>query len=222
MRHVDRLPKPDILEKKHDEWLEKYMKKRESNPSARPDSSKYGNPSIKKCLHSSSFGKCFYCETKLNETSIEIDHCKEVHIFPELAYTWDNLYMSCSNCNDKMDCQAIPIEEVLDPCKDSDEEIQANITFEDECIYSQPNSEKGMKTIQKFRLNTDSLDLRRSRWLRQIANEALEIRGRMIKEERKVETEEEKRRLLRYTQPDQPYSLMSEIYLRKRMRHLFD
>lgn len=130
--------------------------------------------------------------------------------------------MSCSNCNDKMDCQAIPIEEVLDPCKDSDEEIQANITFEDECIYSQPNSEKGMKTIQKFRLNTDSLDLRRSRWLRQIANEALEIRGRMIKEERKVETEEEKRRLLRYTQPDQPYSLMSEIYLRKRMRHLFD
>ena len=102
MRHIDRLPKPDILEKKQDEWLEKYLKKRESNPSARPDSSKYGNPSVKKCLHSCSFGKCFYCETKLNERSIEIDHFKEVHFFPELAYTWGNLYMSCSNCNDKV------------------------------------------------------------------------------------------------------------------------
>lgn len=43
----------------------------------------------------------------------------------------------------------------------------------------------------------------------------------MIEESRKEVKQEEKLSLLRYMQPDQPYSLMSEIYLRKRFAFLF-
>lgn len=221
MRHIDRLPEPDILVKKHDEWQAKYDAKREADPSARPDSSKYGNPKIRERLKDCSYGKCFYCESKLGGMLNEIDHFKEVSIAPDLAYTWDNLYLSCSNCNDKINHDIIQIEAVLDPCKDSDEEIQTHVTFEDECICSQAGSVKGLNTIKKFRLNTDVLDLKRGKWLRMITNNAMDILNRMIEEGRRDMTEEEKQSLLRYMQPDQPYSLMSEIYLRKRFDYLF-
>lgn len=41
MRHIDRLPAPDILVQKHIEWQQKYDEKLAVNPSARPDSNKY-------------------------------------------------------------------------------------------------------------------------------------------------------------------------------------
>ena len=44
MRHIDRFSEPDIFVKKRDEWQAQYDAKRKVNPSARPDSSKYGNP----------------------------------------------------------------------------------------------------------------------------------------------------------------------------------
>ncbi len=221
MRHIKRLPAPDILVKKQDEWQTKFNEKRQKNASARPDSSKYGNPSIRKRLEDCSYRKCFYCEGTLNGEIKEIDHFIEVAVAPELAYTWDNLYLSCANCNDKASHACIPVDEVLDPCRSSDKEIQANITFEDECICSQPCSEKGLKTIRKYHLNTDLLDLKRGRWLRMIMKKVVEIQERMIKEGRKEWTEEEKQMLARYAQPDQPYSLMSEIFLKKHFKDLF-
>ena len=92
MRHIKRLPAPDILVKKQDEWQTKFNEKRQKNASARPDSSKYGNPSIRKRLEDCSYRKCFYCEGTLNGEIKEIDHFIEVAVAPELAYTWDNLF----------------------------------------------------------------------------------------------------------------------------------
>lgn len=221
MRHIERLSKPNILVEKQGEWQEKFEAKRAINPSARPDSSKYGNPKIRERLEACSCGKCFYCESKLGGTQKEIDHLVEVSISPGLAYEWDNLYLSCSNCNDKLSHEEIPVEKVLDPCTDSDVTIQNNLTFEDECICSQPGSQIGVDTIKKFRLNSDLLDLKRGKWLQKIMKEALAIRKCMIDEGRKEATADEKRSLLRYMQPDQPYSLMSEIFLKKNFRHLF-
>ena len=78
MRHIERLPEPAILKEKHDEWQEKFDKAKKKNSKARPDSSKYGNPKIRKNLEDSSYGKCFYCESKLSGASKEIDHFIEV------------------------------------------------------------------------------------------------------------------------------------------------
>ena len=81
MRHIERLPEPAILKEKHDEWQEKFDKAKKKNSKARPDSSKYGNPKIRKNLEDSSYGKCFYCESKLSGASKEIDHFIEVTMF---------------------------------------------------------------------------------------------------------------------------------------------
>lgn len=147
MRHIDRLPEPQILTDKHDEWQKKFDEKRKNNPNARPDSTKYGNKNIRETLDSCSHFKCFYCEATLKGDLKEIDHFKEVAIAPELAYTWSNLYLSCHNCNDKYSHDVIPLSDVLDPCSDTDDEIKKNITFEDECICAQPDSKKGLQTI---------------------------------------------------------------------------
>lgn len=217
MRHIERLPIPQILANKHDEWQAKYEERLAVNPKARPDSSKYGHNDIRERLNSCSFNKCFYCESKLKGTLKEIDHYIEVSIDHSKAYDWDNLYLSCSNCNDKLDHNAIPVTEALNPCVDSDEEIQRHITFEKECICSLPGSEKGLKTIQKFKLDSEMLDLRRSKWLNKLATKAIDIDNDMKADNRSIPTEEEKNAIRLFMQKDQPYSLMCEIYIRQHL-----
>lgn len=214
MRHIDRLPMPAILREKQDEWQARYEEKLVENPKARPDSSKYAHKEIKDTLYAMSYGKCFYCETKLSGGNKEVDHFIEVAIDHSKAYEWENLYLTCSNCNDKIDHAAIPVAEALDPCRDSDVEIQQNITYVDEQICAVLDSRKGLNTIKKFRLNTELLDMRRGQWLNKLLKTVTEIQERMIEEGRKTVTDAERKSLLRYTLPDQPYSLMSEVYLK--------
>ena len=222
MRHIERLPKPAILVAKEAEWKEKYKAKLEIDPQARPDNSKYAHQQIKDVLYSMSYGKCFYCESKLSGDNKEVDHFIEVAIDHDKAYDWDNLYLACTNCNDKIDHKAIPVTDVLDPCKDSDEEIQRNITFVDEQIIPVACSDKGLLTIKKYRLDTERLDMKRGRWLNGIMKEALDIYSKMVDDKRKVMTEEERNRLLRFIAPNQPYSLMSEVFIKTKLGKLID
>lgn len=220
MRHVERLPKPAILVEKQTEWQSKFEAKHAMGSKVRPDSAKYAHKQIKDALFAMSNGKCFYCETKLSDVNREVDHFIEVSIDPGMAYVWENLYLACSNCNDKLDNNAIPIVEVIDPCRDSDEEIKRNITFVDEQICAVNNSEKGIKTIRKYKLNSDLLDLRRGRWLKRLLVDAVRIQNKMIAEGRNVMTETERKTLLRYMSSDQPYSLMSEVFIKERFGNL--
>lgn len=214
MRHIDRLQIPEILNNKHEEWQAKFEQKLLRNPKTRPDSSKYGHRDIRKQLDSCSFNKCFYCESKLTDSPREIDHYVEVAVAPALAYEWTNLYLSCSNCNDKLDHNEIPVTDALNPCKDSDEEIQRHIVFEKECICSQAGSTKGLNTIRKFRLDSQVLDLKRSKWLNKLATIAHDIHNRMHDEHRINPTEEERNEICKFMQKDRPYSLMCEIYIK--------
>ena len=109
---------------------------------------------------------------------------------------------------------------MLDPCRDSDEEIKRHITFVAEQITPVNASVKGLKTIKKFRLDKEVMDLRRGRVLRNLANDALFIQGRMISEGRRVVSEEERQIVRRYMSPDQPFSLMCEVFIKKHL-HCF-
>lgn len=37
-----------------------------------------------------------------------------------LHYEWDNLYLSCDNCNGKIPHSTISIQDALDPCRHTD------------------------------------------------------------------------------------------------------
>lgn len=220
MRHIERLPKPEILRKKEAEWQKKYEEKLTENPKARPDNSKYAHKQITDTLYAMSYGKCFYCETKLSGDNKEVDHYVEVARDHSKAYDWENLYLACTNCNDKLNNEIIPVTEALDPCKDSDEEIKRCITFEREQICSVDESVKGLNTIKKFKLNTDLLDLKRSRWLNKLLLDASRIHSRMVAEGRQQATEEERRVIRRYMSPEQPYSLMCEVFIKTELSDL--
>ncbi|WP_435355658.1 HNH endonuclease [Emticicia sp. SJ17W-69] len=211
MRYINRLPKPQILVEKEQHWTSQFL----SSTNKRPDSSKYRHPDILATLNSMSFHKCFYCEQKLKGVPSEIDHFIEVDERRELAYNWDNLYLSCTNCNNKLPNKSISVKDALDACFDADEVIEKHLYFEKECIKARGNSNIGAKTIQKYKLDTIQLDLLRSRKLTDFYNVLLKIKDLQIKQKRSSLTIDEKEKLLQFANNDSSFSLMFKLLLRK-------
>lgn len=194
MRYIKGFSKPEILVKKEEEWTKKFME----SDKKRPDSSKYGNPKIKDLLYTMSHRKCYYSETQLKGTNAEIDHFVEVAEDKTKAYQWENLYLSCTNCNNKIPNKDIPVSEVLDPCKDLDKTIEEHLEFEDELIRAKDGSLKGLKTIQKYRLSSAELDAKRMKQLQLFNKTLIDIQRRIIKSGRKSLNEAEKSILLKF------------------------
>jgi len=215
MIRLYRSPEPALLTEKKDEWVNKFLTARQTTPTLRPQSSQYGHAEIKNALRAISFHKCFYCERKLSEQEDEVEHYIEVAARPELAFDWLNLYLACKDCNKrKRPSSEIPITACVDPCNESDQP-EAHLSFDAEMIRSMSNSQKGLKTIQKYCLDRDDLNLQRLRRLHSFKDVLLEIRKRQIIETRTTLTEGEKEALLHFQQPDQPFSLLFRCYLAK-------
>jgi len=183
----------------------------------RPDHSKYGHNQIKGTLLTMSFHKCFYCERKLKGVYSEIDHFIEVSDPKgyDLAFDWNNLFLACDNCNNKHPNNTIPVSKVLNPCLNSDEEIQSHLGFEDEFITSKNNSVIGLLTIKKFRLDNELLDYLRLKQLSYFKDVLLQIRKNQLEDNRKTMTKIEKESLILFSQPDHPFSLMFKTILTK-------
>lgn len=211
MRHLIRLPKPDILTRKEKEWTDKFI----DLGKTRPDNSKYGHKDIIADLNTMSYYKCFYSEQKLKGIPKEIDHHIEVSERKDLAYDWGNLYLSSTECNNKLPNKIISVNDVLNPFANSDEEIEAHLTFEDECITSKNGSELGLRTIKKYRLDSQNLDFLRSKKLREFEQVFIQILKNQNIEKREILTNEENEILHRFAQPDHSFSLMFRLLLKK-------
>ncbi|MFN2393801.1 MAG: hypothetical protein ABR566_17795 [Pyrinomonadaceae bacterium] len=72
----------------------------------------YGNRAVKDALMSAQHNKCCYCERSRERGELDVEHYrpkgavkqsrveKEIHPgYYWLAYSWDNLYLSCKGCN---------------------------------------------------------------------------------------------------------------------------
>lgn len=209
MRHIKRLPKPNILAEKEQEWLDNFIKSGKN----RPDNSKYGHKEILETLNLSSRHKCFYCETILKDLPKEIDHFIEVSYDKTKAFEWENLYLACENCNNKIPNDKIPVKDVLNPCVDDDTEIKEHIFFEKNLI--QFHTTKGDKTIQKFKLSTEKLDKLRETKLREFVEFLLKIKDKMIEKGKKKMSEKQKQKIKQYASTQCNYSLMFEQYINK-------
>jgi hypothetical protein len=211
MRHLERLPKPNILTRKENEWTEKFI----ASGNKRPDNGKYGHKDIVADLNAISFHKCFYSEQKLKGIPKEIDHHIEVSERKDLAYDWDNLYLSSTICNNKLPNKTISVNNALNPFTNSDEEIEEHLTFEDECITAKNSSKLGFDTIKKYRLNSELLDSLRGKQLIMFYKVLDIVRQNQVKEQRDVFSEDEKEALCRFVQPDYSFSLMFRLLLKK-------
>jgi 5-methylcytosine-specific restriction endonuclease McrA len=211
MRHLKRLPAPQILTDKKEEWTHRFL---QSNK-PRPDSSKYAHDEIRSTLNAMSFHKCFYCERKLKGIPQEVDHYVEVAEAREKAFEWENLCLACSDCNKKLPNRSIPNQATLDPFVYTDEEIMEHITFEDEIIMINQASAVGAQTIRKYKLDSETLDLLRGKYLKEFHKELIKILESRIREKRSHLNAQEKSALRRFAQIDHPFSLMFKILLAK-------
>lgn len=210
MRYIERLPKPDILIKNEEKWLEKFLE----SGNNRPQNSQYAHREIKETLEAMSFHKCFYCEQRLIGLTPQVDHFIEVAEAKNLAFEWTNLYLSCDNCNRKIANRILSVENVLNPCIHSNEEIQQHLSFEDEVIITNNSSQIGLDTIRKYKLDTERLDLLRGRALKEFHKTL--IRLLVLKNETNRNFNEQEINILnQFKQSNRPFSLMFKIVLEK-------
>lgn len=80
----------------------------------------YNTPEVVEALHKEFHNKCYICESK-NLKSINIEHFKSHGGNKELMFSWENLFLSCSHCNnikldkynDILDCTKIEVDEII-------------------------------------------------------------------------------------------------------------
>jgi len=63
--------------------------------------SRYKKKDVKRALSSLYKGKCAFCEQKVEQYHVE--HYRPKKIYYWLAFSWDNLLLSCPTCNQKKD-----------------------------------------------------------------------------------------------------------------------
>lgn len=182
----------------------------------RPHSYQYSGEQIRNELCSISFYKCYYCERKLSGDWKEIDHYIEIACDRTKALDWNNLYLSCDSCNDKIPHNIIPVTDALNPFIHSNEEIEEHLIFERENIRPKNGSLLGANTIKKFRLNSETLELWRSRFLTKFFDEYTDIEKKCKAEGNRSRTANENDNILKYTYPDHPFSLMFKTILKKK------
>jgi len=211
MRHIDRLETPEILLRNGAIWAKRFLE----SERVRPFSSQYAHTEILELLKSMSSHKCFYCERLLKGVPKEVDHYIEVAEHRHLSFLWQNLYLSCDNCNNKLNNRTISAAIVLDPCFHSDEEIEENLIFENELIRPKNNSKIGGLTIQKYKLDSDHLDYLRSRELTKFHDILIDIQKKQIAEGGRQMSSEELEKLQSFANRARPFSLMFKRLLQK-------
>jgi len=118
MTPVSRRTKPKVLQQNEVKWLKKLqeainnlailkqnpqttsieLKKAQQDVGKAQD--KYRHEKIKEALVTMFHGKCAYCESKLTHVSYgEIEHFYPKSAYPDKTFTWENLLLSCSICN---------------------------------------------------------------------------------------------------------------------------
>jgi hypothetical protein len=91
--------------------------KRSSESPASLASGKYGGQDVVEALLRDFLGKCYLCEVKISARELSIDHRKHKSLFPELECSWDNLFPTCRDCNDRRP-KKFPPAGLLDPAGD--------------------------------------------------------------------------------------------------------
>jgi uncharacterized protein (TIGR02646 family) len=207
-------PAPAILEEKAAAWTAKYLAERTADPHKKPDPRCYGHPRVRVELRRMSGHKCFYCERILTEREQEVDHHIEVAERPEEAFAWSNLYLSCGSCNrSKAPNKIDPVASCVDPCAPS-VAPERHLLFDDERIAPRDDSPSGLRTIRKYHLDRDDLNLARLRALQELSNAVIAVLTKANGEGRKPSDDE--RSLIRaYASPTRPFSLMMRTKLRR-------
>jgi uncharacterized protein (TIGR02646 family) len=79
---------------------------------------------ITNALLTMSFGKCCFCETKIDEESkyMEVEHFHPKSLYPDEVVLWINLLPICKRCNGKKSGHDTKLEPIIHPVRDAPKE----------------------------------------------------------------------------------------------------
>lgn len=101
MIKLNKLPEPRVLQDNKTRWTQEYKDAKAAKVS---DLSfykyRYRDPQVKSQIVSETSEKCAYCESKIRHISPgDIEHIKPVAEFDDEIFKWENLTLSCQECN---------------------------------------------------------------------------------------------------------------------------
>jgi len=149
--------KPTILETNAVTWTQDYLTAQTGGGTI-PSSIRYRyrHADIKVGLIEEAYGKCVYCERKVPFG--ETDHFLPISHRPDLIVEWDNLVLSCKECNMyKRDYYDVS-EPLLNPFQDDPCQY---LTFYGPMILSHVGNQTGFRTIEQLQLSRMELFERR-------------------------------------------------------------
>lgn len=155
----------------------------------------YAHKDVKEALIQSQYGKCCFCEQKVGNDG-DVDHFRPKGAYKQglgkpleypgyywLAYEWDNLYLSCTACNQRHKQNLFPLRNpenratshhedlkkekpiFIDPGKEDPENF---IQFEGQIPVGVDKEGRGRNTIKYLELDRDILNEKRLEELQEI------------------------------------------------------
>jgi uncharacterized protein (TIGR02646 family) len=143
----------------------------------------YSRPSVKKALMKSHANKCCYCEQWRRQSELAVEHFRPRtavrqtkagdRIYPGyfwLAYVWDNLYLSCAECNGRFKSCYFPLTDPKKRARSCEDNVlnerpllinpgfdnpRKHIYFRMDKICSKTT--KGRRTIEFIQLDEENL-----------------------------------------------------------------
>jgi len=206
----------------------------------------YGAKDVKQTLMEMQHGKCCFCETKIRPGHYgDVEHFrpkkavreKDGHLrrpgYYWLAYTWENLLLSCAICNRRYKGNKFPIEGerakrpkdnldqerplFIDPTGQDDPETLITFTYLGQAVEIDGN-ERGKITIEELGLDREALDESRHKRLKYI--QALLMLKQLAKQhQEKTKLAYATQQLERHTRADAEYAGLARSFL-KRQREI--
>ena len=172
MRKLTRMAAPDCWQKKSAQWNADYVRKVQENPLYKfvwRDTKKCFEPA-KSILFSMTQKRCAFCDSKIRISSPEtVEHFKPKSQYPELAYTWENLFPCCALCNTNKGEKfptSIELLKIDEAYYDFSRYFLANFRtgeIEPNPHNSQENQQRALATIDVYDLNNEERCLERKR-----------------------------------------------------------
>lgn len=159
MIKLKKLDEPEILTRKKAEWTKEYLDAKAANRVTNTIRYRYRHPDIKRKIRDETSDKCAYCESKITHAYPgDIEHLLPYSIFPNQIVEWNNLTLSCGECNRrKLDYYDVA-QPLMNPYSD---EPSDHLYAVGTLIYGKPGNRKGAFVELKLELNRAELLERR-------------------------------------------------------------
>ncbi len=201
--------KPIILEDKESDWTNE-LKSFLTSGTRVPDHIKgrYRHKDIKDALLLETHSKCAYCESKILHIDYgDVEHILPKSIFPEKTFSWANLTIGCTKCNQSKSNYYDDKYPLLNPYVDYPED---KIIFRGAIPFAKPGCKDAYATIKKLKLDRPELIEHRSNLIKKIQPLIWQYENTEDDTLRKMLLQD----LIEFTNKEQEYSSM--------IKHLLD